>query len=63
MIGMTMGINRVQEREIELAYQSEIPTGLLKDGIDDDGFTRSLIGEEVGIRRRLRVKKLPEDHV
>jgi len=59
---MHMRIKRIDELEVELCKQLEIPRHVLDDGINDHRLARLLVAEHVGIGRGFRVEELSEDH-
>ena len=62
VICMAMRIDCVQKLEIKFSNQSEIPSALLENRIDNNGLARTLISKEVRVRRRRVIEKLAEDH-
>ena len=63
VIRMAMRIDSVQKLKIQLPNESEVPSALLENGIDNDGLARTLISKEVRVRRGCVVEKLAEDHL
>jgi hypothetical protein len=58
-----MGFERVEEGEFELAEQCLITVKLFEYRVDEYGFVRRLVGEQVGVGRRLRIDELAKNHV
>ena len=63
MIRVAMRIDCVLKLEIQFPDQSEIPSALLENGIDNDGLAGALISNKICIRRGGVVEKLTEDHL
>ena len=57
-----MGFERVKEAEFELAEECLIALELFEYRVDQYGFTRRLVGEQIGVGRCLWVDELAKDH-
>ena len=53
-----MGFERVEEFEFELAEECPIALELFEYRVDQYGFTRRLVGEQIGVGRCLWVDEL-----
>jgi hypothetical protein len=62
VVGVDVGLERVEEPEAELVDQCGVARDLLEDAVDEDRLARGLVGEEIRPRRRLRVEELTEEH-
>ena len=62
VVRVQMGVDRLDELEIELLHQLEIAVDLLQHRIDDERFAAATAGEHVAIGARDAVEQLPEDH-
>ena len=62
VVGVQMGVDRLDEPEIELLHQLEVAVDLLEHRIDDERFAAAAAGEHVAIGARNAVEQLPEDH-
>ena len=55
-------MNQGMRKEVELLEERPIAIELLEYRVDQDGLARRLVGEQVGMGRRLRVCELPKNH-
>ena len=62
MIGMQVGIDGLDQLEIEFVHELEVTVDLLQHGIDDQRLAPAPAGQEVGVGARDAVEKLAEDH-
>src|SRR6185436_3696249 len=62
VIGMQMGIDRLNQLEVELANELQVALDLFQYGIDDQRFAATPAGEQVGVGARNAVEELAEDH-
>jgi len=62
VIGMTVGIHRVEQFQVQFAKQGQVTIHLLEHRVDDHGLPGVLIREYVGICRGGGIKQLLEDH-
>ncbi len=60
---MDMGLEGVEELQIQLLQQRDVAAQLLVDRIDDHGLARLAVGEQIGVGRRFRIEQLTKyDH-
>jgi len=62
VIGMQMGVDRLDELEIKLADELKIAIDLLDHRIDDHGLAALSAGEQIGVGAGGLVEQLAEDH-
>src|SRR5215472_13329714 len=63
VIGMQMGVDRLDQFEIELANELEIALEFFQDWIDDQCLAAGPAGEKIGISPGYAVKELAKNHV
>ena len=62
VIGMQVGIDGLDQLEVELAYELNVAVDLLQYRIDDQRFAAVPAGEKVGVGARSAVEQLTKDH-
>ena len=63
MVGVHVRVEDVHEREPELAHDLQIPVDLLEHRIDERGFARVVVREEIRERGAFVIEELAEEHV
>ena len=63
VIGVHVRVQRVAQLQVEVPDDAQISLDEIDDGVDDDGFLRLVVGQEVRIGVREVVEKLPEEEV
>lgn len=58
VIGMRVRVNSVDEFGLGVLTDLQVSVDLKVDGVDEDGFTRFRVGEQVGVSGRVWVKEL-----
>jgi hypothetical protein len=61
MIGMHVCIERKTKLQAEFRNQCGVAPRLLEHGIDQYGFSRIAIGQQVGVRTGLTIDELPKN--
>src|SRR5271170_2639374 len=61
VVGVQMGVDRLDQPQIELLHQLEIAVDLLEHRIDDERLAAAAAGEDVAIGARDAVEQLAED--
>ena len=62
VVGMHVGVDRLDQLEVELPHQREIAVDLLQHRIDDQRLAAAAAGEQVRIGAGGLIEKLAEDH-
>ena len=62
MVGMEVGVDRLDEAEIEFVHELDVAVHLLQNRIDDQRLRTLAAGDEIAVGARNAVKKLAEDH-
>src|ERR1700757_5300307 len=62
MVGMQMGVYRLDQFEIELAQELAVAVGLFQDGIENHGLAASAAREQIAVGAGHAVEELAEDH-
>src|SRR5215472_5651953 len=62
VVGMQVGIDRLDQLEVELADELDVTIDLLQHRIDDQRLAAAPAGDEVGVSARDVVEELAEDH-
>src|SRR5690348_13725891 len=62
VIGMHMGIDGLDQLQIELADELQIAINLFQDGIDDQRLAAVPAGKQISVGARNAVEELTEDH-
>src|SRR3954467_3062114 len=62
VVGMQMGVHRLDQLEIELAQQLAVAVDLLQHGIEDQRLAAGAAGQEIAVGTRNTVEELAEDH-
>ncbi len=62
VVGVQVGIDRLDQLEVELADQLQIAVDLLQHRIDDQRLASAAAGEQIGIGAGDAVEQLAEDH-
>ena len=62
VVGVQMGVDRLDQLEVELAQQLAVAVGLFQNGIEDQRLAAGPAGHEVGIGAGNAVEELTEDH-
>src|SRR6201999_3239380 len=62
MIGVQVGINGLDQPEVELVHELEVAIHLLQHGINDQRLASAPAGQEVRIGSRDAIEELAEDH-
>jgi len=62
VIGMQVSVDRLDELQIELAQQLQVPLHPLDHRVDEQRLPAAPAGEQVGVGARGRIEQLPEDH-
>jgi len=62
VVGVTVRVERVEEREAELANQRGVAGVLLEHRIDERGLAGARVGEQVRVRAGSLIEELSEDH-
>ena len=62
MVGVQMGVDGLDQLEVELADQLQIAVDPLQHRIDDQRLAAVAAGDEIGIGARRCVEQLAEDH-
>ena len=62
VIGMQMGVDGLDQLEVELAQQLAIVLGLLQHGIEDQGLAAMAARQQIGVGARNAVEELAEYH-
>src|SRR5581483_11218215 len=62
VVGMQMGVDRLDQLEVQLLQQLAIAVRLLQHGIEDQRLAAGTAREQVGIGAGNAVEKLAEDH-
>ena len=61
VIGVHVRVERRNEFDVELLDQRGVALRLLEDRVDQDRLAAAAIGQQIRVRRRLRIEKLAED--
>ncbi len=62
MIGVKMGVDRLDQPEVELVDQLDVAVDLLQHRIDDQRLAAAPAGEQVGVGAGDAVEQLAKDH-
>ena len=62
VIGMKVGVDRLDEFEIELAQQLAVAVGLLQHGVEDQRLAAGAAGQEIAVCSGNAVEELAKDH-
>ena len=62
VVGVHVGVDRLDQLEVKLLDQAEIAVDLLEHRIDDHGLAAAAAGQEVGVGAGYAVEQLAEDH-
>ncbi|MEY9287543.1 hypothetical protein ABH979_000617 [Bradyrhizobium ottawaense] len=62
VVGMQMGVDRLDQLEVELAQQLAVAIDLLQHGIEDQRLAAGAAGKDVAVGARNAVEELAEDH-
>src|SRR4029453_12652194 len=62
VIGMDVGVDRLDQLEVELVDELQVAVNLLQDGINDEGLAAATAGHQVAVGARDAVEQLAEDH-
>ena len=62
MVGMNMGIDRLDELEVEFLHELEIAVNLFQHGIDDQRFAAAAAGDQIGVGAGDVVVELAKNH-
>jgi hypothetical protein len=62
VVGVHVGVDRLDELEVELPHQRKIAVDLLQDRIDDQRLAAAAAGEQIRIGAGRLVEQLAEDH-
>ncbi len=63
MVGVAVGVQRGDEREVQLAEQRVVARVLLEHRVDDHRLAGVRVAQKVGVGRRRGVEQLTEDEV
>jgi hypothetical protein len=61
VVGVDVRLERAHELEAQLGEQRAVARGELEHRVDQHGFLRLRVAQQVGVRRGLRVEELAED--
>ena len=62
VIGVQMGVDSLDQFQIELANELQIAVHLFQDWIDDQRLAAGPAGENIGVCSRRAVEELAKDH-
>ena len=62
VVGVQMGVDRLDQLQVELLHQLEVAVHLLQHGVDDQRLAAAPAGEQVGVGAGHAVEELAEDH-
>ncbi|MDF3070665.1 MAG: hypothetical protein K0R38_6266 [Polyangiaceae bacterium] len=62
MVGVHVRVYGVAQAEPELSHQLDVALDVLQHGVDDDGFARLLVRQQVGVSRGVEVVELSQQH-
>ena len=62
VVGMQVGVDGLDQLEVELGHELDVAIDLLQHGIDDQRLAAAPAGEEVGVGAGDAVEELAEDH-
>ena len=62
VVGMQMGVDRLDQLEVELVDELEVAVDLLQHRIDDQRLAAAPAGEQIGVGAGDAVEELAEDH-
>lgn len=62
VVGVDVGLQRVQEPQAELANERCVAHVLLVHRVDEHRLTACFVGEQISVRRGAEVEELPEEH-
>jgi hypothetical protein len=62
VVGVHVGVDRLDQLEVELFDERQIAVDLLQHGIEDQRLAAAAAGEQIGICAGHLVEQLAEDH-
>ena len=62
VVGMQMGVDRLDQPEIEFAQQLAIAVDLLQHGIEDQRLAAGAAGQQIAVGAGNAVEELAKDH-
>ena len=62
MIGVNVGVDRLDEAQVEFAQQAQIVVQLFNHGIDNQRLAASAAGQKIRVGAGCGVEELPENH-
>ena len=62
MVGMQMGVHRLDQPEVEFLHQLQVAVHLFQHRVDDQRLAAAAAGEQVAVGAGYAVEQLPEDH-
>ncbi len=62
VVGMNVRVDRLDQLEVQLLHQLQVPVDLLQDGIDDQRLATVPAGHQIAVGARCAVEQLAENH-
>ena len=62
VVGMEMGVDRLDEAEIEFIHELKVTVHLFQNRVDDERLGPLAAGDEIAVGARHTVEKLAKDH-
>ena len=62
MVGMHMGFHGVDQAEIQIGEERDVPLHFTQNGVNQNGPPRALAPQQVAVGRGIGLKKLAKDH-
>jgi hypothetical protein len=62
VVGMQMGVDRLDQLEIELAQQLAVAIDLLQHGVENQGLAAGAAGQQITVGSGDAVEQLAKDH-
>ena len=62
VVGMQMGVDRLDQLEVELPQQLAVAVDLLQHGVKDQRLATGAAGQDIAVSSRNAVEELAENH-